>query len=437
MLQQQASKSDPRLQDLFEIEFELGEVQDGNQGQPIRQFINTERHYIARWSPLNLDLVNEFIEIEAVDTEELETTMPNALFDMPASSYALVVVDLRHLQPETPEWTYGDDWAISFSLSNEQKIGDLSKPAPMPEQFLSKRVSKSQIMEFSIFAWKHLKLRIDILCYNSLYTNFRHLFINSTSVEIRRPFRAIYGTDMVFATSILTEYSIALPFNQPKLLPDVSDPMTAMPNQMISFAQNSPGDWVPPVRHRSTKNRNIWMPASLYWGARQRINLPYLPYFSNCKGYGNVIPFWALMEQHHDCELIAKEETYYMGPYSFGEKPIADTCEEIGIQCVYDEIFDSNNPMDRWFEVEAETALFDVSVDPVNYYDLMAKDFEPTEVLAVAPEEAVEEEGTVPKSIELILSYYQIDESDKKLIATEMVYDSLEPLTEAESLAEV
>ena len=48
------------------------------------------------------------------------------------------------------------------------------------------------------------------------------------------------------------------------------------------------------------------------------------------------------MEQHYECELIAKEETYFMGPYSFGEKPIADNCEELAISCVYDEIFEGN-----------------------------------------------------------------------------------------------
>lgn len=120
--------------------------------------------------------------------------------------------------------------------------------------------------------------------------------MNSTSVEIRRPYRAIYGGMQTFAASIINGYEIALPFNQPKLLPDVSDALTAMPDQLISFASNPAGPWQPPVRHRSTKNRNLWVPASLYWGARQRINLPYLPYFSNCKGYGNFIPFWSLME---------------------------------------------------------------------------------------------------------------------------------------------
>lgn len=46
----------------------------------------------------------------------------------------------------------------------------------------------------------------------------------------------------------------------------------------------------------TTKNRNVWIPASLYWDNRQYLNLAYLPYFSNCDGYGQYIPLWALLE---------------------------------------------------------------------------------------------------------------------------------------------
>ena len=84
-------------------------------------------------------------------------------------------------------------------------------------------------------------------------------------------------------------------------------------------------------------NRNIWVPSSLYWGSRSNINLNYLPYFSNCKGYGEFIPFWALMEQHQACTLIPNNETFFMNQYSFGLEPIADVCTEALIECVIDE----------------------------------------------------------------------------------------------------
>ena len=68
------------------------------------------------------------------------------------------------------------------------------------------------------------------------------------------------------------------------------------PMSIISFAKNY-FDFTP-VAHRTIKNRNLWIPASLYWNQRPVLNIPYLPYFSNCRGYGDYIPIWALIEQN-------------------------------------------------------------------------------------------------------------------------------------------
>jgi hypothetical protein len=81
--------------------------------------------------------------------------------------------------------------------------------------------------------------------------------------------------------------------------------------------------------HSEVKNRNIWIPASLYWDQRKTITMSYLPYFSNCQGYGDYIPFWALIEQHNDCNLVEPDETIYMQELSFGQVPTSDVCEEV------------------------------------------------------------------------------------------------------------
>ena len=241
--------------------------------------------------------------------------------------------------------------------------------------------------------------------------------------------------------SLVVGYQIALPFNQPKLLPAVFDvpfdPMKALPTEYISFAQSPLGSYEPPVRHRSTKGRNIWMPESLYWSVRPRINIPYIPFLSNCKGYGQHIPLWGLIEQHYGCELVAREETLFMEPYSFGEEPTADACAELVIPCVYDEIFESSTSMVRWFEVGGETPLFDISIDPVAYGDLMARDFTDLEILAVAPDPGVDDEGVVPKNIAFEISYFQVDDTNKKLISTGLAYENAEELTEREALGDV
>lgn len=56
-------------------------------------------------------------------------------------------------------------------------------------------------------------MRIDILIYNALYVNHKYAFMNTTSVEIRKPNRAVMNTELIFLSSIPEEYLIMLPFN--------------------------------------------------------------------------------------------------------------------------------------------------------------------------------------------------------------------------------
>ena len=61
---------------------------------------------------------------------------------------------------------------------------------------------KSDVLEFQILALNDLQFRIDILIHNALYINHKYPFQNTTSVEIRSPFRVKYGTDQIIATQI-------------------------------------------------------------------------------------------------------------------------------------------------------------------------------------------------------------------------------------------
>lgn len=85
-----------------------------------------------------------------------------------------------------------------------------------------------------------LRLRVDILLYNSLYLNYKNVFVNSTAVEVRYPNRASYGSTLTFITSIVQDNAIALPINLPKLWWDG----TSLPNYLTSFAY-SRNDWNP------------------------------------------------------------------------------------------------------------------------------------------------------------------------------------------------
>lgn len=73
-----------------------------------------------------------------------------------------------------------------------------------------------------------------------------------------------------------------LPFNQPPAQPNTNE----YPDYLITWAKNYIDGTYDASMQKTTKNRNVWIPASLYWDNRQYLNLAYLPYFSNCNGYG-------------------------------------------------------------------------------------------------------------------------------------------------------
>ena len=153
--------------------------------------INYERIYIGRFNPVDTNLITGKLngtkeadprQTVLMDTEDWSesvkiSNVPEVVFFLPGLSYALVTMDLRHIKQEIPSWTYGEDWAISFTMSHDA-VGFESQAAPaeMPEAFLNTKTSKSQVFEFLVFAWDDQYMRIDVLLYNSLYTNYKYLF---------------------------------------------------------------------------------------------------------------------------------------------------------------------------------------------------------------------------------------------------------------------
>ena len=110
-------------------------------------------------------------------------------------------------------WVYGEDWAISISIDETLELDYEEAPQYLPEQFLRKETLKNDIIEFQVLAWEPIMVRIDVLIYNSLYLNHKYIFLNSTSVDIRSPYRASYGTRDIFIAILVEEHFITLPFN--------------------------------------------------------------------------------------------------------------------------------------------------------------------------------------------------------------------------------
>lgn len=89
-------------------------------------------------------------------------------------------------------------------------------------------------------------------------------------------------------------------------------------------------------------------------------------------------------------------------------------------------------PLPRWFTVEEETGLFEISVLPVNYDDLMHKDFDSMEVLGVGPSPGGGDDGQVPTNVFFEIAYFQEGFDPKRLVSTGLAFEDLELLGDDE-----
>ena len=94
-------------------------------------------------------------------------------------------------------------------------------------------------------------------------------------------------------------------------------------------------------------------------------------------------------------------------------------------------------PLPRWFTVEEETGLFEISVLPVNYDDLMHKDFDSMEVLGVGPSPGGGDDGQVPTNVFFEIAYFQEGFDPKRLVSTGLAFEDLELLGDDGSLVKI
>jgi len=105
-----------------------------------------------------------------------------------------------------------------------------------------------------------------------------------------------------------------------------------------------------------------------FWGSKQinSVVMPWIPFFSNCDGFGSHIVLYEAFEYHEQCSLPSFEDIKIVNPIpSSGMDPIADVCN-INITCRYDEpIGYSTSSSEPWFNIIEDKELFYVTRNPV------------------------------------------------------------------------
>lgn len=116
-----AGKGDVMLFDLWEIMFEVHmSYDDKNPPNKIRSYLNINRQYLFRINPLNESLCDEWYIEEELNPEIALNIEKNKIFRIMPNSYMLVSMDLRHVMQQELNWVYGEDWDISFTISDNE-----------------------------------------------------------------------------------------------------------------------------------------------------------------------------------------------------------------------------------------------------------------------------------------------------------------------------
>jgi hypothetical protein len=134
------------------------------------------------------------------------------------------------------------------------------------------------------------------------------------------------------------------------------------------------------------KKTSAWWDEGDTTGPFDFLMLPYLPYFSNCRGYDQSIPIAKLLETHPDCTLIPYDRTREVNQYPWygmftplGDKcqaPVEDPKDEFGntiftgtmkgieLNCTFEE--DVANPASnpRWYEADGGSVIFYLTKEP-------------------------------------------------------------------------
>eukprot|EP00741_Cyanophora_paradoxa_P014708 tig00020816_g14186.t1 len=265
------------------------------------------------------------------------------------------------------------------------KNGSASEPLPfMLARTDGKAVDSSSLLQINLLPMSDLTpaFFIDMDLYNpSNLVGFDTLATQPiASLLLKRAERAILGTNKAFV-AIVTAKTQTMDFVSPTNL------------QSLAFEpnRNEPSTWFVPIPWNQTNakypflltvastnleavsydnvdpsGRNVEPPLNAE-GKPYTFVVPYLPYISNCAGFGRYVPIFAIFEDSAGCNLTKQEETVPTQQYNpFGPPPKGDACD-YELKCVYEEELASTEGQSAtyWFEPTEGEVLFQIPWQPV------------------------------------------------------------------------
>nr|CCA19102.1 conserved hypothetical protein [Albugo laibachii Nc14] len=211
-----------------------------------------------------------------------------------------------------------------------------------------------------------------------------------------------------------------------RFLDDHSGSQRVLPTEY--FGLNPVKDAIGNIQHTD----NWW---DTHLNESSYMTIPYLPFFSNCRGYGSHVSISKLVESHPDCKLVPYNQTIFVDQYPWEKQliPVADTCllvdkakkeRGISLDCIFDENLEGGASLTRWK---------DHSVNPHMESNLLdwgrssqiSKLIGSGDLIAVQVGKAAGLQSAIPQEVYLTMTYYQISPGRKRIVTAEINFGRL------------
>ncbi|KAI9998049.1 hypothetical protein PInf_002383 [Phytophthora infestans] len=272
---------------------------------------------------------------------------------------------------------------------------------------------------------------------------------------------------------------------------------------MPANASNSTDNVVPPTEYfglypvpdplETMLRSDSWWTQEL--DGTEFLALPYLPYFSSCRGFDSHIFLFKMLETHPDCTFVSYDQTLEVDQYPWRKKltPNADRCvieytaevaatqslississaastltsssdssassttfetfqRGVSLSCLFEENLEGGAEKLRWYEAPAGTTLFYITREPTAADAFVAEGDATTgtgwgrsDTLqsylgtdALIPVKVGRDAGValaVPQEVYLNLSYYQVTPGQKRLVQASVNFGELCAVTRSVDL---
>jgi hypothetical protein len=187
---------------------------------------------------------------------------------------------------------------------------------------------------------------------------YRWRFVDTCEVTVIQPARANLGTnDMFFVFLDVSTNIIEIPLNLPQAKVGSRDA-----TYVVSFA--SANSSVPLIGRPLVQN---------YIAASKRnpiYALPYLPFWSNCRGFGAYTPLYMVTESTSYCQLFDPSATITVNDFNLMREPGSDLCAA-AYTCSFEEDVNAPSLTPRWYEMGLSYTVFHIDKIPMSYSDVL------------------------------------------------------------------